>query len=124
VWEIELVSEVEEWYLELARSDPDTAALIEQAVDRLAEAGPTLGRPLVDRIKQSRHHNMKELRPASTGASEVRILFAFDPLRAAILLVAGDKAGQWNRWYEQAIPAADRRFDEHLARLADKEGTS
>lgn len=119
-WAVELVSEVERWYLGLAESDPDTAALIEQAIDRLTEAGPTLGRPLVDRIRQSRHHNMKELRPASTGTSEVRILFAFDPQRAAVLLLAGDKAGQWNRWYERAIPLADQRYDEHLARLRER----
>jgi hypothetical protein len=124
VWEIELATPVEQWYLELVSSDPGTAALVEQAIDRLAEAGPMLGRPLVDRIKQSRHHNMKELRPASTGASEVRILFVFDPCRTGLLLLAGDKAGQWNRWYEQAIPVADRRYDEHLAQLAEKEGTS
>lgn len=79
VWEVELVTQVEAWYLDLGQSDPGTAALVEQAIDRLAEDGPMLGRPLVDRIKRSKHHNMKELRPASTGASEVRILFVFDP---------------------------------------------
>jgi hypothetical protein len=40
------------------------------------------------------------------------------------LLVAGDKAGQWNRWYEQAIPVADRRYDEHLAAMAEEEEPS
>jgi hypothetical protein len=57
------------------------------------------------------------LRPGSSGSSEVRILFAFDKKRQAILLVAGDKAGKWNGWYKQAIPLADDRFDEHLERL-------
>nr|WP_308301765.1 type II toxin-antitoxin system RelE/ParE family toxin [Frankia umida] len=47
----------------------------------------------VDRIKGSRLHNLKELRPASSGASEVRILFVFDPERRAVLLIAGDVAG-------------------------------
>jgi hypothetical protein len=32
---------------------------------------------------------MKELRPGSTGRTEVRVLFAFDPKRRAILLVGG-----------------------------------
>lgn len=45
-----------------------------------------------------------------------RILFAFDPERVAVLLIGGNKAGQWNRWYKQAIKLADRLFDEHLAR--------
>jgi hypothetical protein len=48
--------------------------------------------------------NLKELRPGSRGRSEVRILFVFDPWRSAILLVAGDKAGSWNKWYARMIP--------------------
>lgn len=48
------------------------------AIEALAEVGPNLGRPLVDRIKGSAIHNLKELRPGSAGASEVRILFVFD----------------------------------------------
>ncbi len=74
-------------------------------------------RPLADTVKGSRHKNMKELRPGSSGSSKVRILFAFDKKRQAILLVAGDKAGEWNRWYKQAIPLADDRFDEHVERM-------
>lgn len=57
-----------------------------------------LGRPLVDRITGSRIHNLKELRPGSSASSEIRILFVFDPERRAVLLVAGDKAGDWRRW--------------------------
>ena len=60
--------------------------------------GPTLGRPLADNVKASRHHNMKELQPGSSGSAKIRILFAFDPARQAILLVAGDKAGNWQQW--------------------------
>jgi hypothetical protein len=57
---------------------------------------------------------MKELRPGSSGRSEIRILFAFDPKRRAILLIAGDKAGRWKQWYELNIPIADERFDAWL----------
>jgi len=92
-------------------------ALVEQAIDMLAERGPSLGRPLVDRIKGSAYRNMKELRPASAGCSEVRILFAFDPLRKAILLVAGDKAGKWTDWYDRNILMADMRYAEHVAEI-------
>lgn len=60
---------------------------------------------------------MKELRPGSSGQSELRLLFAFDPERSAIILVAGDKAGAWKRWYRQSIPKADDLFDEHLRTL-------
>jgi len=114
-WEINLHPAVELWLLKLADEDPGSADLIEAAIDILAECGPTLGRPLVDRIGGSRIHNLKELRPASVGRTEVRILFVFDPEREAILLVAGDKAGRWSQWYVEAIPLAEARFDEYLA---------
>lgn len=80
----------------------------------LAEDGPALGRPLVDTIKGSAFKNMKELRPGSTGATEIRILFAFDPKRQAVLLTAGDKAGAWKEWYSANIPLADQRFREWI----------
>lgn len=83
----------------------------------LRDEGPSLGRPLVDRIEGSRHANMKELRPGSTGRTEVRVLFAFDKVRKAILLVGGDKSEDWKGWYRLNIPIADQRFDEHQARI-------
>jgi hypothetical protein len=64
---------------------------------------------------------MKELRPGSTGRSEVRVLFAFDKMRHAILLVGGDKSGDWSRWYDVNIPIADDRFDENQRVLATKQ---
>ena len=71
-------------------------------------------------MKASRHKNMKELRPGSSGRSEIRILFAFDPDRQAVLLVAGDNAGKWRDWYKRAVPLADDRLDEHLERLREE----
>src|ERR1700722_13451539 len=70
---------------------------------------------------------MKELRPPSSGRSEIRIMLAFDPWRAAILLVAGDKSGQWDKWYRTAIPRAERLYDDYLAerrRAGAMSGTS
>jgi hypothetical protein len=121
-WEISLHHEVEAWYLALCKSDPETADLIEDAIDQLASEGPTLGGKLADRVKASRYHNMKELRPPSSGTTEIRMLFAFDPRREAIVLVTGDKAGNWEGWYHQAIPVADQRLAEHLRALDAKEG--
>jgi hypothetical protein len=114
-WEILLHEEVDKWLIGLAKADPETADEVAAAIDKLAEDGPTLGRPLADRIKGSRHHHMKELRPRTSGASEIRMLFAFDPERQALILVAGDKQGAWDKWYTINIPIADQRFDEHLA---------
>jgi hypothetical protein len=64
-WEISLHPEVEAWYLAICVSDPETADLVKDAIDQLAEEGPTARRPLVDRLQGSRFHNMKELRPPS-----------------------------------------------------------
>lgn len=114
-WEVIVVNEVEDWYLTLAQDDPDTAEQVTAAIDVLAAQGPTLGRPLVDRVKGARVHNLKELRPGSVGGSEVRILFAFDPQRQVVLLVAGDKAGAWTAWYQTNIPVAVRRYQAWLA---------
>jgi hypothetical protein len=60
----------------------------------------------VDSIKGSRHHNMKDLR-----AGTLRALFVFDPARRAVVLVGGDKRGDWSAWYEQSIPIADDLYD-------------
>ncbi|KKK05460.1 type II toxin-antitoxin system RelE/ParE family toxin [Micromonospora sp. HK10] len=119
MWEVRLHPEVESWFLHLCSTDPTTADLVGEAIDLLAEHGPSLGRPLVDRLKGSAFHNMKELRPGSTGGTEVRMIFAFDPLREAVFLVAGDKSGQWQSWYLTAIPLADERFQEHLISLKE-----
>lgn len=111
MWEVVLLDEVSGWFLSL---DGPTADLVTAAIDLLAAEGPTLGRPIVDRVKGSTRHNMKELRPGSAGRSEVRILLVFDPERKAVLLVAGDKAGRWKDWYRINIPIAEARYDEWL----------
>jgi hypothetical protein len=121
VWEVSLHSEVEAWFIDLCRRDPISADLVAEAIDLLAENGPALGRPLVDRLKGSRFHHMKELRPGSAGTTEIRMIFVFDPSREAIFLVAGDKSGRWQAWYRTAIPVAEARFEEHLMRLKEEQ---
>ena len=113
-WEIYVVNEVRDWIDSL---DQASHARVVQAIDLLAEIGPGLGRPLVDTIHGSSIANLKELRPGT-----VRILFAFDPWRSSILLVAGDKAGQWNVWYREAIPLAEQRYEIYLKERAREEG--
>jgi hypothetical protein len=73
----------------------------------------------VDRIKGSKLHHLKELRP-TRGATHFRILFVFDPKRQAVLLVAGDKAGNWQSWYDTNIPIAEERYDRWLEELEDQ----
>lgn len=104
----------------LASLDDDSRHQVVAAIELLQDLGPGLGRPLVDTVTASRHKNMKELRPGSSARSELRVLFAFDPRRRAILLIAGDKAGNWKSWYRKNIPVADDLFDEHLDALKGK----
>ncbi|WP_182907675.1 type II toxin-antitoxin system RelE/ParE family toxin [Microbispora sp. H13382] len=122
-WEITLHAEVHAWFLDLCKNDPPVAEKIEEALDELALQGPKLGRPLVDRIHHSRVlHNLKELRPRIPGNSEIRLLFVFDPAREAIVLVAGDKSGEWNRWYRTAIPLAEARYATYRAEEKEELG--
>jgi hypothetical protein len=71
--------------------------------------------PTSDVISSSRHANMKELR-GSVNEAELRVLYAFDPRRTAILLIGGDKNGN-PKWYQQFVPIADDLFDLHLREL-------
>jgi hypothetical protein len=112
-----MTRQVRDWLHALRSGDPVTRRLVSEAIDRLLDDGSALGRPLVDRISGSRLHNLKELRPGSSGASEVRILFIFDPVRNAVLLVAGDKSGQWKEWYTRAIPEAEVAYEAYLKGL-------
>jgi hypothetical protein len=113
-WDVYVANEVRDW---LDALDPATHSRVVQAIDTLADTGPGLGRPLVDTIHGSSIANLKELRPGS-----VRILFAFDPWRSTILLVAGDKAGRWKTWYTEAIPLAEYRYERYLKERAHEEG--
>ncbi len=114
--EVEYTDQFEAWWESLSA---DQQEVLDARVALLAEGGPALGRPLVDHIASSRHANMKELRASADGA--LRVLFAFDPRRAAILLIGGSKSGAWKGWYRVAVPVADDLFDEHLAEL-EREG--
>lgn len=115
VWEVEVTNQFIDWWLTL--SDAQREAVTDR-VDLLAARGPDLGRPVVDRIHSSRHQSMKELRAARGGA--LRVLFAFDLRRQAILLLGGDKSGEWNDWYGWAVPLADDLYDEYLQELGEE----
>lgn len=88
-WGVDSTEGYNAWFADLANGEQER---IVAAVRILRQDGPTLGRPLVDHIKMSRHANMKELR-----VRHMRILFAFDPTQQAILLIGGNKEGKWDR---------------------------
>ena len=103
----------------MASLDDVTYDRVLAALNILQAEGPGLGRPLVDNVKGSRFPHMKELRPPSSGRQTIRILFAFDPQREAITLVAGDKTNNWTRWYRKNIPLADDLYEQHLKDLEE-----
>jgi hypothetical protein len=113
-WRVVRTQEFRHWTAGLG---PDRAAQVEAAIRRVQREGPTLGRPRVDSIKGSRVHNLKELR-LHDG---VRILFAFDPNRSAVMLAGGNKTGRWDRWYRTNIPRAERLYDKHLRSIGKED---
>jgi hypothetical protein len=114
-WAVKVTDEYAAWFTMLIKKDLGSATQVAQAVAALREEGPALGRPLVDRLKGTKIHHLKELRPGSRGRSEIRIIFAFDPSRSALLLLGGDKAGNWQRWYRDNIPLAERLYLDYTA---------
>lgn len=115
-YEVNYTQEFGSWWAALTEEQQED---ITARVELLEQDGPALGRPVVDTVKGSAFHNMKELRCSSSGA--LRVLFAFDPRREAILLLGGDKSDDWNAWYEAAIPQADALYADYLRELR-KEG--
>ena len=115
-WRVQIAEEFEPEFFALQSEIQDAILTMTRL---LRQFGPQLGRPQVDTLNGSRHANMKEMR-LSVAGGEWRIAFAFDPVRRAMLLVAGDKSGgSGRRFYRELIRRADERFDRHLARLAD-----
>ena len=50
-WDLFLTDELDRWLDDLATSDADSYAQVVAGIDVLAAVGPSLGRPLVDRVK-------------------------------------------------------------------------
>lgn len=115
-WEVEFTDELGAGWETLTEREQES---IDASVQLLEARGPQLGFPHTSGIVQSRHSHMRELRIQHDGKPH-RILYAFDPIRTAILLIGGNKTGD-DRWYEVFVPIADRLYDEHLVELR-KEG--
>jgi len=112
-WTAGRSDEFKKWWETLTDSEKRKVAI---SLNDLTMRGPHAGRPLVDTVNGSRHPNMKELRATKT----IRVFFAFDPRRKAVLLIGGDKAGKVNRFYRQMIAKADKIYDAHLRRIEEE----
>jgi hypothetical protein len=106
---------------QLQSSDPKTAALPDDAIYALSCSGPASGRPLVDTITGSKIKNLKELRPGSSGRSEVRILFRVRSPALGDPAGGRRQAGKWSRWYAEAVPRAGHLYEIYLKERAGDE---
>lgn len=105
MWEIKQTPEFLKWYQTL---DVDAKTHIYRDLNILSEIGPTLGRPRVDTLKNSKVPNLKELRVQSKGRP-FRIFFVFNISRNAVVLIGGNKAGK-KKFYETMIPEAEKIY--------------
>jgi hypothetical protein len=111
-WMVEYTDAFEEWWDSLTEGEQEDVAAVVQLLEL---KGPQLPHPYSSGINGSKHDHMRELRIQHAGRP-YRTLYAFDPLRHAILLLGGDKTGD-DRWYERNVPLADKFYDEHLETL-------
>lgn len=116
IWEVEYTDEFGEWWSALTEGERESLLA---GVRQLEEHGPSLPYPLSSGVARSQHPNMRELR-VQHGGNPLRVFYAFDPRRCAILLIGGDKTGD-DRFYQHMVPLADRLYDAHLDAIR-KEG--
>jgi hypothetical protein len=114
-WEIEYTDEFKSWWDAVAEKQQNDIAAV---VNLLAEKGTNLSFPYSSGIIGSKHSQMRELRVQSSG-KPLRIFYAFDPRRTAILLIGGDKTGD-DRFYDTYIPIADRLYDIYLEEIKNE----
>lgn len=114
-WQIEFTDEFGDWWQTLDEAEQDSVAVY---VRLLEQKGTALPFPYSSGIKASKHSQMRELRVQHKG-DPYRVLYAFDPRRAAILLIGGNKSGH-DRWYDTYIPIADKLYDDHLSLLKEE----
>ena len=115
MWTVITTDLFNEW---LEQQDESTQEKVLAALVILQQQGPSLGRPLVDTVYNSKFTNMKELRVQHRG-KPLRAFFAFDPLRQAIVLCIADKGGK-KRFYKEMLAIADEQYELHLASLGEQ----
>jgi hypothetical protein len=102
--------EFADWYSALDESDQDA---VDRSVGLLEAHGVTLKFPHSSALKGSRYA-LRELRPQSRG-KPLRVIYAFDPARQAVLLLGADKTGMSDeRFYSTHIPQAEKLWREYL----------
>ncbi|MGB3642295.1 MAG: type II toxin-antitoxin system RelE/ParE family toxin [Rivularia sp. (in: cyanobacteria)] len=86
-WDIEYTDNFEDWWQTLTEDRQDDVVSV---VQLLEEKGTQLTFPYSSGVNGSKHSHMREL-PIQSGGNPIRVFYAFDPRRVAILLIGGDK---------------------------------
>lgn len=101
------------WFDELSTDENEDVVYI---VRLLEQMGISLGAPHSSAIKGA-SFALRELRPRQ-GRSPLRIFYAFDPRRDAVLLIGGDKSGMsTTQFYTDMIRVADQIWRVYLEEL-------
>ena len=98
------------WYDSLGETENEA---VTRVVDLLEARGVALGFPHSSAINGSKHP-LRELR-VQAGGRALRVFYAFDPKRQAVVLIGGDKTGQGDRFYDDMVPKAERIWEDYLA---------
>ena len=112
-WEVEVTDEFKSWWNGLTQKEQDD---VTEVVEALEEHGTDLPKQYSSSVRSSRHGHMRELRVQS-GGRPIRIFYAFDPRRTAILLIGGRKRGHEQRFYRDHVRQADAIYDQYLREL-------
>ena len=111
-WEIEYTDSFSKWWDTLTEEEKIS---VDASVRLLEHFGPQLRFPHSSNIENSKVSHMRELRIQHKG-TPYRVLYAFDPKRAALLLIGGNKRGDKN-WYKKFIPIAEKLYQQHVKSL-------
>jgi hypothetical protein len=115
MWDVEATEAFEGWWRMLTEQEQDDVTAL---VELLEERGPQLPFPYSSGVEGSKFSHMRELRIQSHG-DPIRVFYAFDPRRTAVLLVGGIKTGKAKRFYKEYVPQADKLYEKHLKSLED-----
>lgn len=97
-----------DWYRGLGEQIIEDVGVV---VELLERRGVQLGFPYSSALEGS-NFALRELRVQSSGRP-IRVFYAFDPARDAVLLLGGDKTGV-KRFYEQMISKSEAIWKEYL----------
>ena len=114
MWDVEYTNEFGKWWGAIPESQQDDTTAV---VELLGEKGPSLPTSYSKKIQGSRHRLMRELRVQS-GGRPIRVFYAFNSRRVAILLIGGDKTGENDRqFYREYVQKADNLYDKYIKHI-------